>query len=126
MELRKQQIVKQLQRSLLGRPGIQSLHHIARINLVEEDKYVAMYPDLFKGLGTATGEYHINLHEGAKPFSLSTPRRVALPPMPKVKQELDRMEAMGVITRVEQPTDWCEHGLVNTLVITLLVNNFTF
>ena len=27
--------------------------------------------------------------------------------MPKVKQELERMEAMGVITRVEQPTDWC-------------------
>ena len=100
-------VVKQLQQSLLGCPGIQSLNLIARINLVEDNKYVAMYPDLFKGLGTITGEYHISLREGAKPFALSTPRRVALPLMPKVKQELERMEAMGVITRVEQPTDWC-------------------
>ena len=32
--------------------------------------------------------------------------------MPKVKQELQRMEAMGVITRVEQPTDWCAEIVV--------------
>ena len=100
-------IVKKLQRALLGRPGIESLHLIARIYSLQDDKFVTMYPNLFKGLGTITGEYHISLREGAKPFALSTPRRVALPLMPKVKQELKRMEAMGVITRVEQPTDWC-------------------
>ena len=66
-----------------------------------------MYPSLFKGLGTITGEYHISLQDGAKPFAISTPRRIPLPLIPKVKQELERMEAMGVITRVEQPTDWC-------------------
>jgi len=27
--------------------------------------------------------------------------------MPKVHQELERMEAQGVISKVEQPTDWC-------------------
>ena len=54
---------------------MQSLNLIARINLVEEDKYVAMYPDLLKHLGTITREYHISLCEGAKPFTLSTPRR---------------------------------------------------
>ena len=100
-------IVKKLQRALLGRPGIESSNLIARINSLQDDKSVTMYPNLFKGLGTITGEYHISLQEGAKPFTLSTPRRVALPLMPKVKQELKRMEAMGVITRVEQPTDWC-------------------
>ena len=100
-------VVKKLQRALLGRSGIESLHLIARINSLQDDKFVTMYPNLFKGLGTITGEYHISLREGAKPFALSTPRRVALPLMPKVKRELKRMEAMGVITRVEQPTDWC-------------------
>ena len=54
-----------------------------------------------------SGEYHISLREGAKPFALSTPSRVALPLMSKVKQKLEQMEALGVITRVEQPTDWC-------------------
>lgn len=43
----------------------------------------------------------------AEPFSLSTPRRISLPLLPKVKQELFRMESLGVISRVEQPTDWC-------------------
>jgi len=27
--------------------------------------------------------------------------------MPKVKKELERMETMGVITRVQEPTEWC-------------------
>ena len=95
-------VVKKLQRSLLGQSS-----NRARINVVQEDKFVVLYPDLFKGLGTMTGEYHISLCEGAKSFALSTPRRIALPLMPKVKQELKRMKKMGVIARVEQPTDWC-------------------
>ena len=94
-------VVKKLMRALLGRPGIESLHLIARINYLQDEKFVTMYPNLFKGLRTITGEYHISLREGAKPFALSTPRRVALPLMPKVKQELKKMEAMRVITRVE-------------------------
>ena len=98
-------VIKKLQRSLLGRPAIESLNLIARINAVQEAKFVVLYPDIFKGLGTMTGEYHISLCEGARPFALSTPRRIALPLMPKVKQELERMEKMGVIARVEQPTD---------------------
>ena len=31
--------------------------------------------------------------------------------MGKVKEELDCMEKMGVITKIEEPTDWCE-GMV--------------
>ena len=27
--------------------------------------------------------------------------------MPKVKKELDRLEALGVIERVTEPTEWC-------------------
>ena len=42
----------------------------------------------------------------AKPFSLSTPRRVPLPLMQKVKDELIRME-QEVIRRVKEPTEWC-------------------
>ena len=64
-----------------------------------------MYPDLFKGIGTIPGEYRTSLREGAKPIALSTPRRVALPLMPKVKQELDRMESMGVITSLSGTTN---------------------
>ena len=57
------------------------------------------------------GAYCIELKEDSKPFALSTPRRVALPLLPRVRAELERMERMGVISRVEEPTNWCT-GLV--------------
>lgn len=53
------------------------------------------------------GYYKVETKEDAKPFALTAPRRVAIPLLPKVKVELQRMEQMGVITRVEEPTDWC-------------------
>ena len=54
-----------------------------------------------------SGEYHVTLKEGAKPYTLSVPRRVHIPLLPQVKQELENMEKTGVIFRVDQPTDWC-------------------
>ena len=60
-----------------------------------------MFPQLFTGLGTVPGEYHISLKDGAKPFTDSTTRCVSFPLIPKVCQELDRMEAQGVISKVD-------------------------
>ena len=51
--------------------------------------------------------YRIQLKTDAKPFALSSPRRVAAPLLPKVKQELERMMEMGVISKVTKPTEWC-------------------
>ena len=45
---------------------------------------------------------------------ISTPRRIALPLLPKVKSELERMEKLGVIRRVNVPTRWCT-GMVVVL-----------
>ena len=53
-----------------------------------------------------------NSKRGAEPFSLMTPRRVAIPLMPAVKAELERMERMGVISSVEEPTEWCARMVV--------------
>lgn len=49
----------------------------------------------------------ILLREGAEPYAVNTARGVPLPLLQKVKEELERMEASGVIERVTQPTDWC-------------------
>ncbi len=35
------------------------------------------------------------------------PHRIPLPLLGKVKEEIDRMEKMGVITKIEEPTNWC-------------------
>ena len=65
------------------------------------------FPLLFKGLGKLDGEYNIKLHEGAQPFSLCTPRRIAIHLRNAVWQELDRMERNGVVAKITQPTEWC-------------------
>ena len=62
---------------------------------------------LLSGLGKLEGDYMIKLQEGAKPFALSTPRRVPVPLLKPVKEELKRMEKLGVIVRVNEPTNWC-------------------
>ena len=106
-------VVRRLRRPLLGRPAIESLGLIKRVGAVEmtKDMVEKQFPGLFEGLGQLQGDYEISLKEGAKPHALSTPRRVAIPLLPRVKEELERMEQLGVIERVEQPTEWCA-GLV--------------
>ena len=65
------------------------------------------YPVLFNGLGTFPNEYEIKLKPDAKPFALFTPRNVPLPMLRRVQTELQQMEALGVITKVNEPTEWC-------------------
>ena len=55
--------------------------------------------------------YQVKLKPDAEPFALFTPRNVPIPLRPKVQEELSRMESLGVISRVEQPTQWCS-GMV--------------
>lgn len=102
-------VVNNLHRPLLGRPAIEQLHILARINTVEQpgQSVVQTFSRLFTGLGKIDGEYTIRLKDGAKPFSLSTPRRVPIPLMKAVRNELDRMVGLGVISQIHEPTEWC-------------------
>ncbi|CAB4033737.1 retrotransposon-like family member retr-1 [Paramuricea clavata] len=69
------------------------------------------YSDVFTGLGYIKGVvHHIETDPTVKPI-IHTPRRVSAPLRQNVKDELDRMESLGVIERVQQPTEW-----VNSLV----------
>lgn len=45
------------------------------------------------------------------PFSLAPPRRVPIPLLRNMKAELEHMEGLGVISRIEEPTEWCS-GMV--------------
>ena len=55
--------------------------------------------------------YEIKLKQNANPHAIYTPRQVPIPYRSKVKEELKRMEELGVISRVEEPTTWCS-GMV--------------
>ena len=104
-------VVKGLRNSLLGRRAIQSLGLLLKSDVKNVDTVQEQYSELFSGSGKTDWEYTIKLKPGNVPFALSTPRRVPLPLMEKVKKELQRMENMGVISRVDKPTNWCS-GMV--------------
>jgi hypothetical protein len=100
-------VVENLHENLLGWPAINELGLIARIGNVEEEAKspITEFPHLFEGLGKLEGEYTIQLEDGAKPLALHTPRRVAIPLMQPVKEELAKMEELEVIERVTEPSD---------------------
>ena len=102
-------VVQDLVMPLLGLPAIQSLPLLQQVAAVQAmgNKFKTMFPKVFLGLGKLQGSYKIELADGAMPYALSAPRRVALPLMDKVKSELHRMETMGVIRKIQEPTEWC-------------------
>ena len=102
-------VAQKLHKPLLGRPAIQALGLVQRVREVQAKHVdpVQQFPTLFRGLGKLPGEYTIKLQDGAKPYALATPRRVPIPLMKSVKEELERMEKLGVISKINSPTDWC-------------------
>ncbi|KAK7878780.1 hypothetical protein WMY93_030940 [Mugilogobius chulae] len=100
-------VVRNLRVALLSRTASVRLKLIARMDSIDQETVKKAYPRLCDGLGLVHKPYTIKLKPDAKPFSLKVPRRVPLPLMGKVKKELERMEQLGVISRVEEPTEWC-------------------
>ncbi len=67
-------VVSGLTKPLLGRPAIEQLHLVERgASVISPRTPRERFPALFEGLGKLEGEYTIQLREGAKPFTLSTP-----------------------------------------------------
>ena len=66
------------------------------------------YPNLFTGLGQIKHqEYGIKITHDTTPFAITVSRQVAIPLRKDTERELQTMERNGVISRVEDPTEWC-------------------
>ena len=85
-------VVKDLHTALLGRPAIEQLQLVCRVDSITMESVKQQYPKLCSGLGLVRRPYSIKLKPEAVPFSLHAPRRVPLPLMGKVKEEIDRMD----------------------------------
>ena len=113
-------VVANLKEPLLEKPAIEGLNLIQKVASIQSDSSYngieaeakANHPRLFKGLGELKDEFKITLKPDLTPFALTTPHRVALPLMSKVKAQLERMENLGVISEVDVPTDWCAGTVV--------------
>ena len=101
-------VVRDLRRNLMGLPAITSLDVARQIGeTIVASNVKEHFPKMFDGLGNLGEEYLIKLKGDAVPYSLFTPRNVAIPVREKVREELIRMEALGVVSKVTQPTAWC-------------------
>ncbi|KAF4529674.1 hypothetical protein B566_EDAN010759 [Ephemera danica] len=66
-----------------------------------------LFPECFTGLGLMAAEYKITLRNGAEPYAIASPRRIPHPIRNQVKSQLDQMVKNGVISPVNEPTEWC-------------------
>ncbi|KAK2721931.1 hypothetical protein QYM36_002485 [Artemia franciscana] len=71
---------------------------------IEVDILLEEFSDVFDGIGRLPGTCHIHLKEGAVP-TVHPQKRVPFALQPKLKQELERLEALGVIEKTTKPTD---------------------
>ena len=78
---------------------------------IEVDRLLEEFSDVFGGIGRLPGTCHILLKEGAVP-TVQPPKLVPFALQPKLKQELERLEALGVIEKTTKPTEW-----VNSIVL---------
>ena len=79
-----------------------------------KEQILRRFPNVFNGLGKL-GEpysYCIQLRQGARPHFLFTARNVPIALREQVKKEINRMDTLGVITKVEVPTPWCSAMVV--------------
>ena len=129
-------VIRELERPLLGRRAAESLNLINRVDSIAEGNYKAKietkYPKLFTGLGKMNAEYTIKLQEDAKPYAIPVPRKVPLPLAKETKAEMERMIQQGVISPVDEPTEWCApmvvtpkpNGKVRVCVDLSVLNNY--
>ncbi|XP_048582171.1 uncharacterized protein K02A2.6-like isoform X2 [Nematostella vectensis] len=68
------------------------------------------YADCFEGIGCFSGEFHITL-DPTVPAVVHPPRRVPEALQEPLRKELESLVQQGIITKVDEPTDW-----VNSLV----------
>ena len=104
-------VVRGLKTNLLGLPAIISLNLASRVDTTTVADYKSLveesFPKVFKELGNLGDPYTIKLSQNATPHAIYTPRTIALPMRVKAQEELEKMESMGVISKAEQPTQWC-------------------
>ncbi|XP_038058795.1 uncharacterized protein K02A2.6-like [Patiria miniata] len=90
-----------------GEPVI-GKHACDSLGLVHRVYTLLSHESVFEGGGCLHGQaVSIKVDEATTPYCVMTPRRIPIPLMPKLKEELERMEQQNIIQRITDPTDWC-------------------
>ena len=93
-----------LQRPASSSSYLSSYYNKKRLMLWNPQTYVSRK---FHPIGKRRSPINvIKLKPDIKPYALSTSRRVPVPLLTKVKEELSRMKQMQIISKVDEPTEW--------------------
>ena len=105
------QVVNRNVPNILGLTTCLELNIVKRVLTIDENECtqstvpLEQYNDVFTGLGCVKDVvHHIATDPAVKPV-VHPPCRVSAPLRQKVKDELDRMERLGVVERVQEPTE---------------------
>lgn len=106
--------------AILGLPSSEELQLVTLNCMIEKDPIMIknkdhlkeMYPESFQGIGNFEGKYHIVIRPDVPPV-IHPPRRCPIGIIDDIKNEIDQMVQLDVITPVKEPTDW-----VSSLVYT--------
>lgn len=95
---------------VLGREACEEMDLVKRImavsvNKSKSEQILNEFPDVFEGIGCLPCEYKIRLSTDARPI-VHAPRKLPIAIRDVVKRKLSEMLEQGVITKVEEPTDW--------------------
>ena len=105
VNLQKRKLVQQKKPTTEGKIVNQDLQHPNSPPLNTKEDLIKAYPDRFEGIGRFPGTYHITLCSDAKPV-VHAPRKCPIAMRPLVREKLDEFLEQGIITPVEEPTDW--------------------
>ena len=75
------------------------------LNINKADSLVKQFKDVFEGLGCLKTPYCIRVDLAVRP-TICPPRNQPVALKSRIKEEVDTMEQMKVIKKVEEPTDW--------------------
>ena len=81
-----------------------------QVNTTED--LMKMYPEQFDRVGKFPGKYHIQLKDNVEPV-IHAQRKFSIHLREQLKEQLQEMETKGIITKVQEPTDW-----VSSMVVT--------
>lgn len=110
-------VVPKKVQAILGLNACERLNLVKRVLVIESegdtdyDELRKEYNDLFQGLGCLSGEHTIRVNKSVPPV-INPCRKVPFALQKPLKAELDRMESLNVIEKIDEPTEW-----VSSLVI---------
>lgn len=100
---------------ILGLDSGEKMGIIKRVNSIQENnkenKIVNKYKDVFEGIGCLKDKLHIEVDPSVKPV-VHSQRKFPIALLPQVKDEIARLEKLGIVERVTKATDW-----VNSMVV---------